>query len=142
LSEVLLWNQLKAKKLGFQFFRQKPIGNYIVDFYCPELKLVIEIDGSSHDSKFDYDRYRDEYLKTSGLNIMRFADDDIRHNIDSVLNSVHEFSARLRQPIPPVTKGVPRPNEERRGICDGVCWAMKRGISSVRINRDEPIADA
>nr|CBX29982.1 Uncharacterized protein HI0925 [uncultured Desulfobacterium sp.] len=49
LSEVLLWEQLKGKKMkGFQFMRQKPVGNYIVDFYCSKLKLVIEIDGESH----------------------------------------------------------------------------------------------
>ena len=94
LSEVLLWNQLKAKKLGFQFMRQKPIGNYIVDFYCPELNLVIEIDGSSHDSKFEYDRFRDEYMKISGLNVMRFVDSDVRNNLDSVLRSIHEFAVK------------------------------------------------
>ena len=56
LSEVLLWNQLKGRKLrGYQFMRQKPIGAYIVDFYCSKLRLVIEIDGESHSGKFDYD---------------------------------------------------------------------------------------
>jgi very-short-patch-repair endonuclease len=53
LAEVLLWNQLKARKVrGYQFMRQKPIDNYIVDFYCSKLQLIIEIDGSSHDFKF------------------------------------------------------------------------------------------
>jgi len=94
LSEVLLWNQLKARKFGFQFFRQKPIGNYIVDFYCPDLKLVIEIDGSSHNSKLEYDRFRDECMKISGLNVMRFADSDVRNNLDSVLRSIAEFAAK------------------------------------------------
>ncbi|MGQ4006258.1 DUF559 domain-containing protein [Francisellaceae bacterium CB300] len=68
LSEVLLWNRLKRKQfLKLDFDRQKIIGNYIVDFYCPNLGVVIEIDGSSHDNKEGYDRIRDEYLKGLGL---------------------------------------------------------------------------
>ncbi len=59
LSEVLLWNKLKARKIkGYQFMRQKPINNYIVDFYCSKLKLVIEIDGISHNDKSEKDRKR------------------------------------------------------------------------------------
>jgi len=55
LSEVLLWNELKGKKLGYDFHRQKPINDYVVDFYCAELDLVIEIDGDWHSDKFDDD---------------------------------------------------------------------------------------
>ena len=59
LAEVLLWNQLKARKMkSYQFMRQKPIGNYIVDFLCSKLKLVIEIDGESHVDKVEYDNKR------------------------------------------------------------------------------------
>jgi len=59
LAEVLLWNQLKqGKMLGDSFLRQRPIYNYIVDFYCPKFKLVIEIDGDSHREKFQRDRIR------------------------------------------------------------------------------------
>src|SRR5210317_1872752 len=68
LSEVLLWNQIKKKQLdGLDFDRQKIIGNYIVDFFCANLGLVIEIDGSSHDSKFQYDTIRHKYLEDLGL---------------------------------------------------------------------------
>ena len=55
LSEVLLWKEIKAKKLGVQFLRQRPIGNYIVDFYCHRLRLALEIDGITHDSKVEKD---------------------------------------------------------------------------------------
>jgi very-short-patch-repair endonuclease len=58
LSEVLLWLQLKDKKLGFDFHWQKPIDNFIVDFFCLKLLLVIEIDGSSHNDKVQYDKFR------------------------------------------------------------------------------------
>ena len=73
LSEVLLWNELKAKKMkGYQFMRQKPIGNYIVDFFCSKLKLVIEVDGESHNEKVEYDRMRQNHLEALGLSFLRF----------------------------------------------------------------------
>ena len=67
LSEVLLWNELKQSKLGVRFTKQKPIGNYIADFYCHEKKIVIEIDGWTHDDKYEYDTTRDEYMKSLGF---------------------------------------------------------------------------
>ncbi len=71
LSEVLFWQQVHKKKFkGFDFDRQKIIGNYIVDFYCPNQNVVIEIDGSSHDNKQEYDAERDAYLKGLGLTII------------------------------------------------------------------------
>jgi len=90
LSEVLLWNEIKAKKLGFQFFRQKPIGNYIVDFYCPKLKLIIEIDGSSHNSKQEYDKLRDEYFNEIKLRLLKFLDGDVKNNLDGVVRAIRE----------------------------------------------------
>ncbi len=64
LSEVLLWNQLKARKMrGYQFMRQKPIGEYIVDFFCSKLKLVIEIDGESHVDKYEQDKLDSRTLR-------------------------------------------------------------------------------
>ncbi len=69
LSEVLLWNQLKQRKMsGYQFLRQRPIGNYIVDFFCHKLKLVIEIDGESHADKKETDRIRQDYLEKKRAN--------------------------------------------------------------------------
>ncbi|MBI3991225.1 MAG: endonuclease domain-containing protein, partial [Candidatus Omnitrophica bacterium] len=68
LSEALLWNKLKKGQLfGFDFTRQQIIGNYIVDFHCLQLNLVIEIDGESHDFKCEHDWQRDNYLKSLGL---------------------------------------------------------------------------
>ncbi len=68
LSEVLLWEQLKGRKMkGYRFMRQKPVGNYIVDFYCSKLKLVIEIDGESYDRRCLYDKKRQHALESAGL---------------------------------------------------------------------------
>jgi very-short-patch-repair endonuclease len=65
LSEILLWKQLKGKQIfGYDFHRQKPIGDYIVDFYCSELLLAIEIDGSSHNEKYEDDVLRQQCLES------------------------------------------------------------------------------
>ena len=79
LSEVLLWQQLKnGLFFGLDFDRQKIIGNYIVDFYCAEKGVVIEIDGYSHDSKTDYDAKRDNFLNSFGLRVIHILDQDVR----------------------------------------------------------------
>ena len=86
LSEVLLWNQLKKGQIkGLDFDRQKIIGNYIVDFYCAEKNAVIEIDGSSHDDKADYDAQRDAYLSSLGLSVIHILDKDVKQNMAGVM---------------------------------------------------------
>ena len=92
LSEVLLWNELKQKKmLGFDFTRQQIIGNYIVDFHCPKLNLVIEIDGESHNYKVEYDAERDKFLQSLGLTVLHFNDLDIKHRLSEVLESIKNW---------------------------------------------------
>ena len=85
LSEALLWNELKQRKMGVQFKRQRPIGGYIADFYCLEKKLVIEIDGWSHDDKYEYDKARDEYMESLGLFVLRISDIDVKRDMRNVL---------------------------------------------------------
>ncbi|MGC8979812.1 DUF559 domain-containing protein, partial [Caldisericum sp.] len=91
LSEVLLWNELKNKKLGFDFTRQQIIGNYIVDFHCPKLNLVIEIDGESHNYKGDYDVERDKFLQSLGLTVLHFNDLDIKKSLNNVVESIKSW---------------------------------------------------
>ena len=98
MSEVLLWNELKARRLrNYQFMRQKPIGNFIVDFYCSKLKLAIEIDGESHDYEdtVERDQRKDKYLKEIGLIILRFDDLDVKKNIEYVLDTIEDWIERL-----------------------------------------------
>ena len=85
LSEILLWQEIKQSKLGVRFRRQTPIGNYVADFYCKEKKLVIEIDGWSHDNKIEYDKERDEYMKSLGIHVLRISDKDVKQDISNVL---------------------------------------------------------
>ena len=96
LSEVLLWNEIKNKKLlRLDFHRQKIIGNYIVDFYCPKLNLVIEIDGSSHDFKGDYDAVRDDFLKNLGLIVIHYDDKEVRKKLDVIVSSLYRYCEEL-----------------------------------------------
>ncbi len=91
LSEVLLWNELKRKKLlGFDFHRQKPLDEYIVDFYCPELDLVIEIDGATHNEKIEEDIKRQKKLEEFGLIFLRYYDGDVKQNLGSVVEHIKE----------------------------------------------------
>ena len=86
LAETLLWNELKGKKMmGYDFHRQKPLGNYIVDFYSPKLKLIIEIDGVTHNYKMGEDVKRQIILESMSLNVLRFLDSDVRNNLSGVL---------------------------------------------------------
>lgn len=90
LAEVLLWKELRAKKLGVQFLRQRPIGDYVVDFYCHQLNLAIEVDGISNDGKIEKDAVRQKKLESHGVRLLRFADGDVRYNLDSVLREIQE----------------------------------------------------
>lgn len=89
LGEILLWKKLKGKQCyGFDFHRQKPILNYIVDFYCHKLKLIIEIDGYSHNFKVEEDKQRDFELAELGFTVLRFPESEVRNNLDLVLNAL------------------------------------------------------
>jgi very-short-patch-repair endonuclease len=89
LSEVLLWKELKDRQLlDYQFHRQVPLLNYMVDFYCHELRLAIEIDGDSHDHKITYDSRRQKELETYKVHFVRFDDLDVKKNIGFVLNEI------------------------------------------------------
>ena len=98
LGEVLLWKHLKSRRAnGLDFDRQKVIGNYIVDFYCAKLKLVIEVDGSSHDNKFEYDFARDDYLRGLGLYVIHINDADVRFKMNAVLGDIETVILNLQQ---------------------------------------------
>lgn len=104
LSEILLWNGLKSRRMhGYQFMRQKPIGGYIVDFYCSKLSLVIEIDGISHEGEFSGDMKRQRSLELLGLTILRFNDLDIKNDMSNVLRAIGGWIEN--NPRTPFTKG-------------------------------------
>ena len=99
-SERVLWSRLRGKQLlGVQFYRQKPIGDYIVDFYASRAKLVIEIDGSQHSQveAREKDQLRDRYLADLGLEVMRFNSRAVLVNTDEVVEAVYQ---KMRAKMP------------------------------------------
>jgi len=107
LGEILLWNQLKAgKMMGFKFNRQKPIGNFIVDFYCKKLNLAIEVDGYSHQFKSEKDLKRENELKKMGLNILRFSEQECRKQMMNVVRAIEGWIEENKKKSPyPLYKG-------------------------------------
>lgn len=85
-AEDKMWHEaLKDKRFeNYKFHRQKPLDNFIADFYCPELMLVIEIDGDYHDTQKEYDTLRSEELNKYGINVLRYTNDEILFNISNV----------------------------------------------------------
>ncbi|MCF8052210.1 MAG: DUF559 domain-containing protein [Desulfobacterales bacterium] len=92
-GERALWSRLRAKQVGgVQFYRQKPIGPYIVDFYCPKARLIIEVDGSQHREKDgeEKDQLRDAYLEKEGLYVMRFNSREVLKETDAVMERIDQ----------------------------------------------------
>ena len=87
-AERQLWSKLLCggRFRGFKFTRQKPLGEYIVDFYCAELRLAIELDGDSHASQTRYDRRRTKNLNALGVRVVRYTNDEVKLGLDSVLD--------------------------------------------------------
>ncbi|OGY45434.1 MAG: hypothetical protein A3A24_01875 [Candidatus Buchananbacteria bacterium RIFCSPLOWO2_01_FULL_46_12] len=105
LSEVFLWQELKKDKLGYRFLRQRPIGKYIVDFYCHSLNLAIEIDGAaSHNDRVKEDEIRQKALEEFGVRVIRFKDADVRSNLEGVLEGIKAEILRLASSPPPLRK--------------------------------------
>lgn len=93
-AERLLWSKLRRKQVkNFQFYRQRIIGNYIVDFYCPSSKLIIEVDGGQHyqDEGDRRDKVRDDYMKNLGMKILRVSDREVFKNLHGVVERIYEI---------------------------------------------------
>ena len=90
--ERLLWQRLKNKQTGYKFRRQFSIGRYIVDFYCPQLKIAIEIDGETHYQKegLKNDKIRQKYLENLSITVKRYLNNEIYNNIDNVVSDIIE----------------------------------------------------
>ncbi len=99
-AEQLLWEQLESNKFhNLKFRRQHPILNYVVDFYCHKLKLVIEIDGGYHETKeqIEKDRQRTENLIFNELTVIRYTNRQVKDNIRAVLTGIEEFIAEYKK---------------------------------------------
>jgi len=97
-AEIIFWSRIKNKQLGYKFRRQHSIGKYIVDFYCSELNLIIEIDGGIHfiSENIEKDKSREEYFKKLGFEIIRYTNLDILNNLNQVLFDLKNRAICLR----------------------------------------------
>ena len=103
LAEKLLWTKIKDRQLsGYKFRRQYSIGNYVLDFYCPELKLSIEVDGETHyvEGADTYDRERQAFMESFGITVLRFTNRDVYEKIDGVVHRIKETIEKMTSPNP------------------------------------------
>ena len=91
-QEIILWSRLKREQLGCKFRRQHSIGNYIVDFYCPKKKLIVELDGCQHKREKDtkYDTKRTAYFESLDICVLRFWNNEVNENLDGVILKIEE----------------------------------------------------
>jgi len=101
LAERCLWLPLKEYRQDFKFRRQQSVGPYIVDFYCPKAKLIIEVDGPSHTEPGaeKQDALRDRFMKEQGLFVLRFTNEEIYQSLVSVIERIHQFLSAGGNPL-------------------------------------------
>ena len=101
-AEIALWECVRNRKFeGLKFRRQHTIERFIVDFFCPELRLVIEVDGDIHQYTVEEDAVRQEFLESQGFQVIRFTNDQVLSNIHDVLNSISVYISQFSPPISP-----------------------------------------
>lgn len=107
LAEVILWSKLKGKGLGYKFRRQYSVDRFIVDFYCPALKLAIEVDGDSHytEAANMRDKARQDIMERYGCLFLRFTNKEIYENSDGAVAKIMECISGLTSPTPPCKGG-------------------------------------
>ena len=117
LGEIALWREIKNKKIGVRFSRQIPIDRYIVDFYCKELQLAIEVDGSIHfeNGHQEKDAVRDKRLRRFGVRVIRFSDLDVKNNLGWVLEQIKDEVERLKPTPGPSQEGIIRDSASQKG---------------------------
>jgi very-short-patch-repair endonuclease len=100
-AEEVLWKKLRRKQInGLQFRRQHPYGMFILDFYCYKANLAIEVDGIIHDYRKEYDRERDEFIRHTGINVLRFTNKEVINNTDHVVEEITVFINNLHSIAP------------------------------------------
>lgn len=98
-EEKLLWNALRRKTLGVRFRRQQPLGHFVVDFYCHEARLAVELDGGQHADR-PRDEWRDDWLRARGYEVVRYWNHEVREDLDAVVRDVARRVAAGRGPSP------------------------------------------
>ncbi|MCR4959748.1 MAG: DUF559 domain-containing protein [Prevotella sp.] len=106
-AECIMWQVLKGRQCGgYKFRRQQGIGPYILDFYCPKLKLCVELDGSSHEHKYDYDEERTAFLAKQGIRVVRYRNEQVYCNPQWIVEDI----LRQTEKITDITDPTPNPS--------------------------------
>jgi len=112
-TENLLRSRLRAHRLfGLKFRRQQPISEYVVDFLCPEKKLIVELDGGQHQERAGYDAARDAWLKSEGYTVLRYWNNEVKGNLEGVLEDIGRVAGVFAeappspQPLSPQGRGA------------------------------------
>ena len=107
-AEAVLWEAIRDRRLGgLKFRRQRPFGPFVVDFVCPEARLVVEVDGPVHDDQDEQDAYRTEFIASYGFRVLRFTNDDVLNRLPTVLDRIHAAALPDRTPpLPRTGEGV------------------------------------
>ncbi len=138
MAEVLFWKRVKNKQFkGLDFDRQKIIGNYIVDFYCANCNVIIEIDGSSHDDKAEYDAKRDQFLESLGLTIIHIPAEDVLFRVEDVIEMLKDnpaFQTKEMGMDHPALKGTP-PSEGNFAMEDPESYGLQSVVKQPRGDR-------
>ena len=100
-QEIILWSRIRRKSLGVAFRRQYSVGNYILDFFCIEKKIAIEIDGWQHKEADNYDKKRSEYLEGLGITVLRFWNNEVNDNLEGVILRIQEYIVTTSPQSPP-----------------------------------------
>ena len=109
-AEEKIWKEVLMKRqTGYKFLRQKPINRFILDFYCSELNLAVEIDGGSHIKKKSYDQARDKFLKQIGINTIRFTNEE-------VINDIYIIKQKLAKLLPSLSREGNVPQQRDKGL--------------------------
>ena len=114
-AEHLLWSKLRNRQVdGWKFKRQVPFGHYILDFFCSDARLAVEVDGATHCEPHEqrHDQLRTEFLATHGVHVLRVTNADVMHNINGVLETIY---SRLGQKAAPSPGAARRPLPKGRG---------------------------
>ena len=115
-AESAIWHCLRNRKLrGFKFRRQQPLGNFIVDFVCTDVRLVVELDGKSHDGKEEADAKRQEWLQSQGFTVFRISNLDVRQNLEGVLEAIWRKCVELSGRAGPLLGPSPYPSPRSTG---------------------------
>ena len=116
-AEAALWRWLKSGGAGgWKFRRQHGMGRYVMDFYCPALRLCVELDGSAHDYSFDHDEERTRFLRAQGITVMRFRNEVVWTNPQGIVEEIVRFGKEVTDPTPnPVVASTRFPSSPEEG---------------------------